>query len=91
MRNITEFSEEEYANAIADHLQSSNKFMQDDPAAEKFRMETLKAIPQCLTIKRLVKLQILATVSQKTKKKSIGYWKWLKYNITLKLKKVINC
>lgn len=91
MRNITELSEEECANAIANHLQSSNRFMQDDPTAEKFRIETLKAIPQCLKIKRLVKSQLLETVHQKTKKKSISYWKWFKYNITLKLKKVREC
>lgn len=89
MHSITKLSNEECANAIANHLQSSNKFMQTDPASERFRMETLRAIPQCLTVKRSVKSQLLATVNQKAKKKSLSYWKWLKYNISLKFAKVI--
>jgi len=89
MRNVTKMSNEECANAIASHLQASNRFMQNDPASERFRMETLKAMPQCLTVKRSVKSQLLATVTQGTTKKSISYWKWFKYNISLKFIKVI--
>lgn len=89
MHSVAQLSNEECANAIANHLQSSNKFMQNDPASERFRMETLRAMPQCLTVKRSVKSQLLVTVNQKTKKKSISYWKWLKYNISLKFAKVI--
>ncbi|EFN87366.1 transmembrane channel-like protein 5 isoform X2 [Harpegnathos saltator] len=87
MRNITQLSDEECANAIANHLQSSNKFMQDDPASKRFRMETLRAIPQCLSVKRSVKSQLLAT-AQRTKEKPISYWKWLRYNISLKFRKI---
>ncbi|CAL1686846.1 unnamed protein product [Lasius platythorax] len=88
MHSVAQLSNEECANAIANHLQSSNKFMQNDPASERFRMETLRAMPQCLTVKRSVKSQLLVTVNQKTKKKSISYWKWLKYNISLKFAKI---
>jgi len=89
MRNVTKMSNEECANAIASHLQASNRFMQNDPASERFRMETLKAMPHCLTVKRSVKSQLLATVTRGTTKKSISYWKWLKYNVSLKFIKVI--
>lgn len=89
MHSVNQLSNEECANAIANHLQLSNKFMQNNPTSERFRMETLKAMPQCLTVKRSVKLQLLATVNRNTKKKSISYWKWLKYNISLKFTKVI--
>ncbi|KAL6443839.1 hypothetical protein ACFW04_001709 [Cataglyphis niger] len=88
MHSVNQLSNEECANAIANHLQLSNKFMQNDPTSERFRMETLKAMPQCLTVKRSVKLQLLATVNRNTKKKSISYWKWLKYNISLKFTKI---
>lgn len=88
MHKTTEMSNEEYADAIASHLQASNRFMQDDPASERFRMETLKAMPHCLTVKRSVKSQLLATVTRSTTKKSISYWKWLKYNVSLKLAKI---
>lgn len=88
MRNVTQLSNEDCANAIADRLQSSNKFMQNDPAAERVRMEMLRALPQCLTVKRSIKSQLLATVSHKMARKPISYWKWLKYNISLKFRKV---
>ncbi|XP_072749564.1 transmembrane channel-like protein 5 [Anoplolepis gracilipes] len=86
--SVNQLSNEECANAIAHHLQSSNKFMQNDPASERFRMETVRAIPQCLTVKKSVKSQLLETVNRKTKKKSISYWKWLKYNISLRFTKI---
>lgn len=89
MHSVNQLSNEECANAIANHLRSSNKFMQNDPTSERFRIETLRAMPQCLTVKRSVKSQLLATVNRRTKKKSISYWKWLKYNISLKIAKVI--
>lgn len=89
MRNATRLSNEECATAIANHLQSNNKFMQNDPASECFRLETLRAMPQCLTVKRSVKSQLLTTVNRKTARKPISYWKWLKYNISLKFRKVI--
>ncbi|XP_032684333.1 transmembrane channel-like protein 5 isoform X2 [Odontomachus brunneus] len=88
MRNITQLSNEECACAIANHLQSSSKFMQDDPISKRFRMETLKAMPHCLPVKRFVKSQLLATVNQKTKEKPISYWKLLGYNISLKFRKI---
>ncbi|XP_014481354.1 PREDICTED: transmembrane channel-like protein 5 [Dinoponera quadriceps] len=87
MRNIAHLSNEECASAIANHLQSSSKFMQDDSASKRFRMETLRAMPQCLTVKRSVKSQLVATVNQKTRKKPISYWKLLRYNISLKFRK----
>lgn len=83
-----QLSNEECANAIANHLQSSNKFMQNDLTSERFRMETLRAMPQCLTVKRSVKSQLLAIINRKSKKKSISYWKWVKYNISLKFAKI---
>lgn len=89
MRNIACLSNEECANAIANHLQSSDKFMQDNPESQQFRMETVRTIPQCLTVKRSVKSQLLATVNQKTIKRSISCWKLFKYNVSLTFKKVM--
>lgn len=89
MHNIARLSNEECVNAIANHLRSNDKFMQDDPEMEQFRMETVRTIPQCLTVKRAVKSQLQATVNQKTIKRSISCWKLFKYNISLKFAKVI--
>jgi len=89
MRNIAHLSNEECANAIANHLQSSNRFMQNDPKSEQFRMETVRTIPQCLTVKRSVKSQLLTTVNRKTLKRSISCWKLFKYNVSLMFTKVM--
>ncbi|KYQ53102.1 Transmembrane channel-like protein 5 [Trachymyrmex zeteki] len=88
MRNVAHLSNEECANAIATHLQSSEKFMHDDPKLEQFRMETVRTIPQCLAVKQSVKSQLLATVNQKTTKRSISCWKLFKYNVSLKFAKI---
>ncbi|XP_025074086.1 transmembrane channel-like protein 5 isoform X3 [Pogonomyrmex barbatus] len=86
MRNIARLSDEECANAIAKHLQSNNKFMQDNSELKQFRMETVRMIPQCLTVKRSVRSQLLATVNQRTKR-PISCWKLFKYNISLRFTK----
>lgn len=88
MRNVARLSNEECANAIANHLQSSDKFMQDDPESEQFRMETVRTIPQCLNVKRSVKSQLMATVNRKTIEKSISCWKLFRYNVSLKSAKI---
>ncbi|XP_018350530.1 PREDICTED: transmembrane channel-like protein 5 isoform X2 [Trachymyrmex septentrionalis] len=88
MRNVSHLSNEECANAIASHLQSSEKFMHDDPKLEQFRMETVRTIPQCLAVKQSVKSQLLETVNQKTTKRSISCWKLFKYNVSLKFVKI---
>ncbi|XP_011870086.1 PREDICTED: transmembrane channel-like protein 5 isoform X3 [Vollenhovia emeryi] len=88
MHNIVSLSNEECASAIANHLQSSDRFMQADPRAEQFRMETVRTIPQCLTVKRAVRSQLQATVSQKTIKGPISCWKLFKYNVSLKFTKI---
>ncbi|XP_018399647.1 PREDICTED: transmembrane channel-like protein 5 [Cyphomyrmex costatus] len=87
MRNVAHLSNEECANAIASHLQSSEKFMHD-PKLEQFRMETVRTIPQCLAVKQSVKSQLLAAVNQKTTKRSISCWKLFKYNVSLKFAKI---
>ncbi|XP_024884533.1 transmembrane channel-like protein 5 [Temnothorax curvispinosus] len=87
MRNVR-LPHEECANAIANHLRSSDKFMHDDPETEQFRMETVRTIPQCLTVKRAIRSQLQATVNRKAIRKSIGCWKLFKYNISLKFAKI---
>ncbi|XP_012538784.1 transmembrane channel-like protein 5 [Monomorium pharaonis] len=88
MRNIAHLSNEQCANAIFNHLQSSDKFMQNDPESKQFRLETVRTIPQCLTVKKFVKSQLLATINRKTRKRSINCWKLFRYNVSLKFAKI---
>ncbi|XP_014601747.1 PREDICTED: transmembrane channel-like protein 5 isoform X2 [Polistes canadensis] len=88
IRRNTQISFQDHAETIATRLQCSNRLMQDDLTAEQLRMDILKSMPQCLTIRRLVKSKLHTTVQQRSKKISIGYWKRLKYKISFAFRKV---
>ncbi|XP_043485882.1 transmembrane channel-like protein 1 [Polistes fuscatus] len=88
IRRNTQISFQDHAETIATRLQSSNRLMQNDLTAEQLRMDILKSMPQCLTIRRLVKSKLHTTVQQRSKKISIGYCKRLKYKISFAFRKV---
>lgn len=57
--------------------------MDDNPYAEQLRMETIKSLPQALTVKRQVKYRLKSNVESFTQSKaqSISRWKHMKYSI----------
>lgn len=79
---------EEQAVTIANHIERKNKFMQDDPLSALLRLEMIRNMPQGLTLKRSVKAKLSLSVSQKSKKKPISYWKKLKYRLSMTVLKV---
>ncbi|KAG7209678.1 hypothetical protein KM043_011324 [Ampulex compressa] len=88
MRNTSLLPTEEHANAITSRLKLNTMLIRDDPISQKLRIKTLKAMPQCLTVKRSVKSKLEATVSQKPMTESLGYWKWLRYKTSFTLMKM---
>lgn len=90
-RRSTQISFQDHAETIASRLQCSKQLMQDDLTAEQLRMDILKSMPQCLTVKRLVKSKLHKTVQQRSKKSSISYWRRLKYKISYSFRKVLYC
>ncbi|KAK2580551.1 hypothetical protein KPH14_007683 [Odynerus spinipes] len=87
LRRTTDISFQDHAETIARRLQSSNQLMQDDLTSEQLRKDMLKGLPQCLAIRKLVKSKLHIKVQEKSKKKSISYWKWLKYKISFTFRK----
>lgn len=87
IRRTADISFQDHAETIARRLQSSNHLMQDDLTSEQLRTDMLKAMPQCLAIRKLVKSKLHTTVQQQSKKKPITYWKWLKYKISFTFRK----
>ena len=83
-----EFPVEEHAENIASHMELRDDLMQDDPISEMRRIETLREMPQCLTVKRTIRAKLAISVNKKSKKKSLGYWKRLKYATSISFMKV---
>lgn len=87
-RQLSLLPTEEHVNALTTHLRLNTNLIQDDPKSHKLRMETLKAMPQSLTIKRSVKSKLQASVTQGTRLQTISYWKWLKYRSSYTFSKI---
>lgn len=79
---------ERHADNIAQHLEENETLMEDSPESELLRKQTLKNMPQCLTVKRHIKRRLLNTVSSRSKRKPLGFLKRKKYQISIQLSKV---
>ncbi|XP_044272315.1 transmembrane channel-like protein 5 [Tribolium madens] len=80
---------EGHANKIVAKLEEDGALMEDTPVSEQLRKEALRDLPQCLTMKRCVKMKLTKSVSLKSKKKPIGSWKRLKYKSSIRFKKFV--
>ncbi|XP_063917385.1 transmembrane channel-like protein 3 isoform X2 [Zophobas morio] len=78
-----------HANKIVEKLEEDKSLMEDTPVSEQLRKEALKNLPQGLTMKRCVKSKLTKSVSQKSKRKPIGFWKRLKYSINISFSKFV--
>lgn len=73
---------EEQAEKIA-HKIERKKLIHEDPVTE-----LIKNMPQNLTLKRSIKARLSLSVSQKSKRRPIGYWKKLKYKLSMSISQV---
>ncbi|XP_031778182.1 transmembrane channel-like protein 3 [Nasonia vitripennis] len=85
MARSTAEAMEEQAETIANHIQRKNK--QDDPLSELAKLEMIRDMSQCLTLKRSVKAKIISE-SLKSKRRPIGYWKNLRYKMSMTISKM---
>lgn len=85
---MARYSLERHAGNIAQHLEEDETLMEDSPESEQLRKQTLKTMPQCLTVKRHIKRRLLKTVSQKSKRKPLGFFKRMKYQISIQMSQV---
>ena len=79
---------EDHAAVIANHIEKNDKLMQNNLHSELLRAEILRDMPQCLTVKRSVKAKLSYSASQKSKIRTVGYWKRLKYRTSMAVTKV---
>ena len=80
---------ERQARTIANNIERKSKIMQDNPVAEQIRLQTIRNMPQNLTLKRSVKSKLKISVDEKLKRKPIGIWIKLYYQISMIISKVI--
>lgn len=80
---------EDNVEIIINKIEQQKDLMQDDPVSEMKRLETLREMPQCLTIKRSIKANLTNSINQKTERKVINRWKRFKYSISMFWMKVI--
>lgn len=79
---------DDHAGVIAGEMEKDSALMEDNPQSEQLRIDTLREMPESLTLKRVVKKKLLRRVSQKSKKKPIGCFKKMRYKFSILTKKL---
>lgn len=77
-----------HVDVIVRQMEKDESLMDDSPESEQLRLDALRDMPQCLTLKRNVRVRLSASVSMRSKYKTISCWKRLRYRISFGLKKV---
>lgn len=74
---------------IVDQILQHDYLMEDNSYSEQLRIETIKSLPQTLTIKRQVKYQLDKSVDTLTQSKThrVSRWKHLKYTFGIYYKR----
>ncbi|KAK9885170.1 hypothetical protein WA026_010680 [Henosepilachna vigintioctopunctata] len=75
---------ENHAKLIVSKMEEDLSTMEGKMESEIFTKETLKHMPQCLTIKRSVKRKLTESMKDKTKARPISLWKRMKYRSSMK-------
>ncbi|XP_011299898.1 transmembrane channel-like protein 5 isoform X1 [Fopius arisanus] len=74
---------EDNAETIANHLEMQDDLMQNDPLSEMRRLEALRDMPQCLTVKRSIRAKLTRSVELKGDRRVLTRWKRLKYAMSI--------
>lgn len=76
------------AEIIVREMEQHQRLMEDNPVAEELRREALRDLPQGLTMKRNVRAKLSASVSLRSKRKPISFFKRMKYRISFAFKRI---
>ncbi|KAF7993349.1 hypothetical protein HCN44_006409 [Aphidius gifuensis] len=74
---------EENIETITSHFEQQEELMKDNLISKMKRLETLREMPQCLTIKRSIKANLTNSINLKTEIKVVSRWKQLKYSTSI--------
>ncbi|KAF2879289.1 hypothetical protein ILUMI_26881 [Ignelater luminosus] len=87
---MQQVSLEQRANNIANRMEQDAVLMEDTLTSEQLRREALRDMPQCLTVKRIIKKKLNTSVNRHYKRKPLGLYKSLKYRLSMKATKMRN-
>ncbi|XP_015111928.1 transmembrane channel-like protein 5 [Diachasma alloeum] len=74
---------EDNAETIASHLEMQEDLMQNDPVSEMRRLEALRDMPQCLTVKRSIRAKLTRSINLKPTRRVLSRWKRMKYTMSI--------
>lgn len=80
---------DKHVENIASHIELQEELMHDDPLSEMRRIEALRDMPECLTVKRSIKAKLSQSINFKSRKKVLSRWKKFKYTFSIFFIKVI--
>jgi transmembrane channel-like protein len=69
----------EHLDQITQEIEQNESLM--DPFAEQLRIETIKSMPQTLSVKRDIKAKITKTVDRRSSSKSMNFSTRIKYSL----------
>ncbi|XP_039754455.1 transmembrane channel-like protein 3 [Pararge aegeria] len=78
---------EQQADIIVREMEQHQLLMEDNPMSEELRREALRDLPQCMTMKRNVRAKLSASVSLRSKRRPISFFKRLKYRVSFAWKR----
>ncbi|XP_057323077.1 transmembrane channel-like protein 5 isoform X1 [Microplitis mediator] len=80
---------DKHVENIANHIELQEELMHDDPLSEMRRIEALRDMPECLTVKRSIKAKLSQSIHFKSRKKVLSRWKRFKYTFSIFFIKVM--
>ncbi|KAM3955574.1 transmembrane channel-like protein 7 [Aphomia sociella] len=80
-------STEKHADIIVREMEQNQKLMKDNPVSQELRREALRDLPQGLTMKRNIRAKLSASVSLRSERRTISFWRRFKYRTSFAFKK----
>lgn len=80
-------SEDNRVAQIVSEMEKDVTLMADNPLSEQLRMEAVREMAEPLTLKRMIKHNLVHSVSQNSKRVPLSTWKMMKYNLNIQFTK----
>ncbi|GLH12232.1 TMC5_1 protein, partial [Gryllus bimaculatus] len=82
-----EYPLEQAAVKIVNAMEKDNSLMRDNPLSEQRRLDTLREMPESLTLKRTIRRKLINRVNKKQGGSPLGVFKRLRYQFSMSITK----
>ncbi|KAK7867508.1 hypothetical protein R5R35_009411 [Gryllus longicercus] len=83
-----EYPLEQAAVKIVNAMEKDNSLMRDNPLSEQRRLDTLREMPESLTLKRTIRRKLINRVNKKQGGSPLGVFKQLRYQFSMSITKL---